>query len=402
MTAYEPAVGRPGGARSPPELSKDVVVGDPFEGPVGVVVAGVAAPGPVLGLPDDAGTNRVQVDVSAHLEIVSLLLDELGLEPALQEMSDSAVAAVEGLSVAPVKFAHPLRQIAIRRLGQPVMITHQEVTRTDPSALHRARVPEQLRDRLRHLAVALGVGMYRIGLVLGPIEHARDDIALVGNTELGGEIVVATSVAKEDTNMVPVLTEIAAGEPDGIYFPIFQPAGDFIVQQVGGISGLEDVQMYGADGLITPDHFSLPETEGVYYSGPDLGFDANAGFTGETYTNLVARYEAAYGELPTAAFHAHTYDATMMLLFAIESVAVEGPDGELWVDRLALRDFLYNISDFAGVTGTLTCDEFGDCGGNVVSVILNLDSDDPQAGIGNVVFRAGKGAGGEVVILPVG
>lgn len=41
---------------------------------------------------DDAGMNRVQMDVSAHLEIVSLLLDELGLEPALQQMADSAVA----------------------------------------------------------------------------------------------------------------------------------------------------------------------------------------------------------------------------------------------------------------------------------------------------------------------
>ncbi|MEE9298657.1 MAG: branched-chain amino acid ABC transporter substrate-binding protein [Acidimicrobiia bacterium] len=220
-------------------------------------------------------------------------------------------------------------------------------------------------------------------------------------TELGGEIVVATSVAKEDTDMVPVLTEVATGEPDGIYFPIFQPAGDFIIQQVGGVAGLENVQMYGADGLITPDHFSIPETAGVYYSGPDLGFDANAGFTGESYSNLVVRYEAAYGELPTAAFHAHTYDATMMLLHSIESVAVEGPNGELWVDRRALRDFLYGLSDFPGVTGTLSCDDFGDCGGNVVSVILNEDPSDPQAGIANVVFRAGKGAGGEVVILPL-
>ncbi len=217
--------------------------------------------------------------------------------------------------------------------------------------------------------------------------------------ELGGTISVATSVNKGDTDMGPVLAECATGTPEGIYFPIFQPEGDFILQQVGGVSGLDGVQMYGADGLITPDHFSLPEAAGAYYSGPDLGFEGNTGFTGETYTNLVARYEAAYGEAPTAAFHAHTYDATMMLLNAIEQVAVEGPDGQLWVDRAALRDFLYATESFPGVTGSLSCDEFGDCGGNVVSVVHNEDPSDPQAGIANVVFRAGKGAGGEIVIL---
>lgn len=218
-------------------------------------------------------------------------------------------------------------------------------------------------------------------------------------TELGGEVSVATSINKGDTDMGPVLTECGTGNPDTIYFPIFQPEGDFILQQVGGVAGLEAVQMYGADGLITPDHFGLEEAAGVYYSGPDLGFEGNAGFTGETYTNLVARYEAAYGEAPTAAFHAHTYDATMMLLSGIAAVAVEGPNGDLWVDRAALRDYLYAITDFPGVTGTLSCDEFGDCGGNVVSVVLNADPSDPQAGIGNVVFRAGKGAGGEVIVL---
>jgi len=39
--------------------------------------------------------------------------------------------------------------------------------------------------------------------------------------------------------MIPVLTEIAAGAPELLFFPIFQPEGDFIVQQVRGVDGLE-------------------------------------------------------------------------------------------------------------------------------------------------------------------
>ncbi len=38
---------------------------------------------------------------------------------------------------------------------------------------------------------------------------------------LGGTVTGFTAVAKEDTDMVPVLTEIAAGSPEALFFPIF-------------------------------------------------------------------------------------------------------------------------------------------------------------------------------------
>ncbi len=211
--------------------------------------------------------------------------------------------------------------------------------------------------------------------------------------ELGGTVPAVLAVNKGDTDMVPVLTEAASHSPDGIYFPIFQPEGDFILQQVGGVSGLENVQMYGADGLITPDHYGRPEASGVYYSGPDLNFEGNAGFTGETYSNLVSRYEAAYGEPPTAAFHAHTYDATMILLNAIREVAQV--DGDvMYVDYEALRNKIYETKDFSGVTGTLSCDQFGDCGAQTISVQVN-DTGDPATA--TVVYRFGSSGP-----LPVG
>ena len=49
--------------------------------------------------------------------------------------------------------------------------------------------------------------------------------------ELGGQVVLATAVDKDATDMRPVLTEVAAKKPDVVFFPIFQPAGDFIVRQ---------------------------------------------------------------------------------------------------------------------------------------------------------------------------
>ena len=90
--------------------------------------------------------------------------------------------------------------------------------------------------------------------------------------ELGGTVTGFTAVAKEDTDMVPVLTEIAAGSPEALFFPIFQPAGDFIAEQAPGVSGLENTQLLAADGLLNTDYLALSQSEGMYFSGPDVRF----------------------------------------------------------------------------------------------------------------------------------
>lgn len=210
-------------------------------------------------------------------------------------------------------------------------------------------------------------------------------------TALGGTVTIH-AVNKGDTDMTGVLTQVAADAPEFVYFPIFQPEGDFIIQQKGGIAGLETVVWMGADGLITDGFLAIPETAGMYFSGPDLRFGTNASATGTNYDQLVAAYTAAYGEAPTAVFHAHTYDATVLLLTKIQEVAVQDADGTLHIDRQALRDALNATSGFAGVTGSLSCDAFGDCGAETISVIRNDDPTDVAAGKANVVYSFAPGA----------
>ena len=201
-----------------------------------------------------------------------------------------------------------------------------------------------------------------------------------------GEITVHTAVAKDQTDMVPVLTEVAAGGPELIYFPIFPAEGTFIVQQVGDVAGLEDVVLMGGDGLIADNFLEVPESEGMYFSGPNLEFGANTnGVTSKSAEDVKGDYEAAHGESPSAPFWAHAYDATIMLLSAIDAVAVEDGD-TLHVDRLALIEELEGTSGFAGVTGVLTCDEFGDCAAGEITIIFHEDSTDIEASKSNIVF----------------
>ena len=105
--------------------------------------------------------------------------------------------------------------------------------------------------------------------------------------ELGGEITGFVGVAKEDTDMVPALTEIAAGSPEVLFFPIFQPAGDFVADQAPGVSGLEDTVLLAADGLLVDGFLELEQSEGMRFSGPDTRFGTNTNeSTGATADGL--------------------------------------------------------------------------------------------------------------------
>ena len=204
--------------------------------------------------------------------------------------------------------------------------------------------------------------------------------------ELGGVVTAVAAVNKGDTDMIGVLTGVEPGSPQAVFLPVFMPEAGFIAQQIGGVSGLERVTLVGAAPLLADNFMELPESEGVFLSGPDLRYGSNRNsITGASADGFLAAYEAAYGEAPSTGFWAHAYDATIMLLLAIDRVAVE-VEGTLYIDRQALREELHRTS-FDGITGSITCDEYGDCGAQRIAVVEHTDSRDVEAGKNNVVFE---------------
>ena len=204
---------------------------------------------------------------------------------------------------------------------------------------------------------------------------------------LGGTVTGFSAINKEDTDMVPVLTEIATGNPEALFFPIFQPAGDFLTEQAPGVSGLEETILLTDAALLNDGFMSLPQSGGVYFSGPDLRFGATSNqSTGKTPDSLLDAYEATYGEPPSAPYWAHAYDAATLLLEAI-AAASSVYDGTLTIDRAGVRQYLNAVSGYGGVIGTINCDSFGDCGSQKTTVIHHLDPDDIEASLANVVFE---------------
>jgi branched-chain amino acid transport system substrate-binding protein len=188
-------------------------------------------------------------------------------------------------------------------------------------------------------------------------------------TELGGEIVAFEAEAADATNVEPLLTSVAAADPEFIYYPVFIPLGSLITKTAREIDGLDGVILAAADGVQSPDFLEAAgdAATGMFVSGPDLSF-GNA-----IYDNFLATYEANYGTEPLSVFHAHSYDATNIIMDAIATVAQQGDDGTLLIGRQALIDAVASTSNYEGITGTLTCDENGDCADPKIAVSEVID-----------------------------
>ncbi len=182
--------------------------------------------------------------------------------------------------------------------------------------------------------------------------------------KLGGTITSQEAVAPTDTDMRPVLTKIATGKPEFIYLPIFIAAGGHITRQAKEVSGLEKVYLMGADGMFSPDYYKAAgdTAVGVFHSSPD--FSA----FGAGYKTFIEKYQKKYGQKPIAPFHAHAYDAANLVFAAIEKVAKKLPDGSICIGRKALRDAMYATKNFKGMTGNITCNQYGDCADPKIAV----------------------------------
>jgi branched-chain amino acid transport system substrate-binding protein len=182
--------------------------------------------------------------------------------------------------------------------------------------------------------------------------------------KLGGTITAAEAVNVGDTDMRPVLTSIATGKPEVIYYPIFIAEGGHITRQAKEVAGLENVKLMGADGIFSPDFYKAASDAaiGMYHTSPDF-----SAFPGG-YQSFLKKHQAKYGIKPEAPFHAFAYDATMMILKAIDKVGQVGSDGSLTIDRMKLRDALYATKNLKGMTGNITCDQYGDCADPAIAV----------------------------------
>jgi len=170
-------------------------------------------------------------------------------------------------------------------------------------------------------------------------------------TRLGGQCIRQVEiVAGQD--LLPVLQQAALDAPGVLFFPLYAVDGAAITNNAV-LAGLENTVLMSSDGLLSADFIAQtqPASEGMYLSGP-----ASA----EESQEFLQEYQTRYGEPPIASYHLQGYDAAMMLLDALEKVAVRS-GGSLFVGRQTLREALFATRGMEGLSGPLNCVETGDC-----------------------------------------
>ena len=186
---------------------------------------------------------------------------------------------------------------------------------------------------------------------------------------LGGAVTAIEQVSRGDTDMIPLLTRIAAGNPEGIFFPLFPDEAGHVVRQIKEVDGLEGLALINSESLL----FTDLELVDAYLTAPEFDFGANVNeATGRSGDELFAAYRQHYNDGANNAFMALAYDAATILLRAIEEVAVADGD-TLFIDRARLREALTNTTGFNGIIGPISCDNFGDCGTGLVLIAHYTD-----------------------------
>jgi ABC-type branched-subunit amino acid transport system substrate-binding protein/tetratricopeptide (TPR) repeat protein len=203
---------------------------------------------------------------------------------------------------------------------------------------------------------------------------------------LGGD------VRTEEVSVSTLAADLArlSGEPPEVifFYTTERVKGAAIASTVDDIPALGEVTLVSSQLLLFDEFLRSPASEGMYFSVQESLSSDNVSATGVSYDEVTSRYEETYGEPPrtSGAFHAYAYDATVLLLSAINQVAIKLDGGALFIDRQELRDALTEVENLPGLTGMLTCREFGDCGDPTISIVHNEDRNRPDLTRSNIVY----------------
>ena len=177
---------------------------------------------------------------------------------------------------------------------------------------------------------------------------------------LGGSVLSIEAIGAQDVDMRPALTKIAAEGPDLIYLPLYVYAAGYVVRQAPEISGLENTVLLGQNALMTSDMITAAGDSIVGFKIALV--DLSEGAFSEGYPAFIKTYVEKYGERPPQAFHYLAYDAALVAIAALNDVLVTDDAGTSYVGRMALRDRLYATKNLMGLSGSITCNDYGDCG----------------------------------------
>ncbi len=185
--------------------------------------------------------------------------------------------------------------------------------------------------------------------------------------KLGGTVVAFQAITPGESDYSAVLADIASKKPEAIFFGGYTAEAVVIVNQMKQ-AGLTGVIFFGDDGTFGQDFLDRTAANGEGAYSTSLIPPAT-----DAKTKFDAAYLAAYGQ-PAGKLSPYTwtaYDSVAVLIKDIESVAVLGGDGKLYIPRAALVAAVRATKDYQGLSGKITCDATGECSATIP--VFNID-----------------------------
>jgi branched-chain amino acid transport system substrate-binding protein len=247
--------------------------------------------------------------------------------------------------------------------------TNPAVTSEDCDVCNRVSLSDKLQADVDAAYIYDVLGITSIALM-----HDNSDYGL-GLAELmqdsfnaaGGSVIDFQGVQVGDTDFRPVLTLVAASQPELIFFGGYSTEAGLITIQMDEV-GLEDAVFFSDDGSYTAQYLDTAGAagEGAYasfVSGDEVA-EANAEFD--------VKYVEKYGVSPDdlGPFHGQAYDAVNLIAGAIMSAAATDDAGEgyLILDREAVITAVRSTKGLQGLMGFMVCSAIGDCGAGGIQI----------------------------------
>jgi branched-chain amino acid transport system substrate-binding protein len=122
--------------------------------------------------------------------------------------------------------------------------------------------------------------------------------------ELGGQIVLDAAINQGDTDMRPVLNAVAASGAELLFFPVYEPEGNYLILQAAEMEPFAQITLMSAEGLYFDTFIAAVGQAGVgvLLAVPTFAQSAE-------YSAFLSRYEARYQEPPLSIYDATTCDA---------------------------------------------------------------------------------------------
>lgn len=284
---------------------------------------------------------------------------ESGAAVANKLVSDPTVVALLGpLFTGPAAAAMPIYETA----GIPMMsasATAGFLTQEGSRVFNRIPFIDPIQGKAAADFIYTQLKATRIAIIHNSEDYGRGlaDAVKAEFESLGGTITSVEGITPGEADYTPILTTIAAQNPEVLYFGGYPQEAAVLTNQLKSVN-LQETIFFGCDGSYGTDYLAQAgeNAEGTIHANIRMPKES------DLKNSFEKAYIETYGIAPVtlSPYTYNSYDATLILTNAVKSVAFLGDNGSLYIPRGALVDAVRNTTEYIGI-GTYTCNEVGEC-----------------------------------------